>query len=52
MGTEDRQGPGNNQDPNLEIRLDAVTQIAPDDFYVTAAILAETARPVTGKATE
>ncbi|GAB3884491.1 MULTISPECIES: hypothetical protein [Microbispora] len=33
------------------VRLDAVTQIAPDDFYVTAAIVAETARPTTGGAT-
>ncbi|WP_344318356.1 hypothetical protein [Acrocarpospora pleiomorpha] len=33
------------------VRLDAVTQIAPDDFYVTAAIVAETARPATGEAT-
>ncbi|MEU7452275.1 hypothetical protein [Streptosporangium roseum] len=33
------------------VRLDVVTQIAPDDFYVTAAVVVETARPATGGAT-
>lgn len=33
------------------VRLDVVTQIAPDDFYVTAAIVAETARLAMGEAT-
>lgn len=33
------------------VRLDAVTQIAPNGFYVTAAIVAETARLALGEAT-
>ena len=33
------------------VRLDVVTQIAPDDFYVTAAIVAETAWSATRGAT-
>ncbi|MEV4802969.1 hypothetical protein AB0K18_23420 [Nonomuraea sp. NPDC049421] len=33
------------------VHLDAVTQIAPDGFYVTASIVAETAQSATGETT-